>query len=143
MLATQKIKNPSTKQINNLCLDSTCDPLKAQCKICPKKLLKREMRNNIGYHIIHGDCSAYSQSKNLLEFNFISICSEKIKQSPRGFKNFNHVAQKDTLLIHQQLIYVPLLKKALRTSIRSRTDARGSSKRPIACSPSHLSRHPL
>ena len=41
-------------------VDLACDSFKVQCKLCPKKYVKKKMRNHIGYHIIHGDCSPNS-----------------------------------------------------------------------------------
>ena len=34
-------------------VDVTFDSNKLQCKLCPKRVVKKKMRNHVGFHIIH------------------------------------------------------------------------------------------
>ena len=38
-------------------VDITCDSIKLNCKLCAKKFVRKMMRNHIGFHIVHNDCS--------------------------------------------------------------------------------------
>ena len=63
---SRSIDTPYTADVLEQCIlvkdsvDLACDSFKVQCKLCPKKYVKKKMRNHIGYHIIHGDCSPNS-----------------------------------------------------------------------------------
>jgi hypothetical protein len=62
---TRAIDNPYTSDVLEQCILETdsinffCDSSKLKCKLCPKKFVKKKMRNHIGLHILHGDCGQH------------------------------------------------------------------------------------
>ena len=63
---SRSIDTPYTSNSLEQCIlvndsvDLNYDSFKVQCKLSSKKYVKKNMRNHIGYHIIHGYCSPNS-----------------------------------------------------------------------------------